>query len=124
MEDTLREREKSHEAKYKLDEELNFKALARRNKLIGLWAAERLGMDDAKAAAYAKEVVGAGFGDSEGQSLVDRIEKDFRDHGLDIGEDTIRGEMTRLLAVARDQVAKEYPEPLGPDHAKVGDWPI
>ena len=124
MEDTLRKREKGHEAKYKLDEELKFKALARRNKLIGLWAAERLGMDEPKADTYAKEVVGMGFGDSEGQSVVDKIVKDFQDRGLEIQEDAIRDEMVRLLAVARDQVAKDYPEPLGPDHAKVGDWPV
>ena len=124
MEDTLRKREKGHEAKYKLDEELKFKALARRNKLIGLWAAERLGMDATEAAAYAKEVVGTGFADSEGQGVVDKIAKDFQDRGLEISEDAIQGKMTRLLAVARDQVANEYPEPLGSDHAKVGDWPV
>ena len=123
MEDTLREREKSHEAKYKLDEELKFKTVARRNKLIGLWAAERLGMNAPEADTYAKEVVGSGFADSEGQGVVDKIVKDFQDRGLEIAEDDIREEMTRLLAVARDQVTNQYPEPLGPDHAKVGDWP-
>ena len=45
-------------------------------------------------------------------------------HATEISEDAIQGEMTRLLAVARDQVANEYPEPLGSDHAKVGDWPV
>ena len=123
MEDTLRERQKGHEAKYKLDEELKFKAGARRNKLIGLWAAEHLEMKAPEAEAYAKEVVGAGFADSEGRGVVDKIVKDFQDRGLKIGENEIREEMVRLLAVARDQVANEYPEPLGPDHAKVGDWP-
>jgi hypothetical protein len=124
MEDTLGKREKGHEAKYKLDQEQKFKALARRNKLIGLWAAERLGMDDPKAAAYAKEIVGTGFADSEGQDVLDKIAKDFQERGLEMRDDAIQGEMTRLLAVARDQVANEYPEPLGPDHAKVGDWPV
>lgn len=123
MEDTLRERQKGHEAKYKLDEELKFKTVARRNKLIGLWAAERLGMNAPEADTYAKEVVGSGFADSEGQGVVDKIVKDFQDRGLEIAEDDIREEMTRLLAVARDQVTNQYPEPLGPDHAKVGDWP-
>ncbi len=123
MEDTLRERQKGHEAKYKLDEELKFKAMARRNKLIGLWAAEHLAMKAPEAEAYAKEMVGAGFADSTGQDVIDKIVKDFHDRGVKIGEDTIRDEMTRLLAVARDQVANEYPKPLAPDHAKVGDWP-
>ena len=54
---------------------------------------------------------------------MDKIVKDFQDRGLEIAEDDIREEMTRLLAVARDQVTNQYPEPLGPDHAKVGDWP-
>ena len=123
MEDTLRERQKGHEAKYKLDEELKFKAGARRNKLVGLWAAERLGMNAPEAETYAKEMVGAGFADGEGRGVIDKIANDFQDRGLKIGENEIREEMMRLLAVARDQVANEYPEPLGPDHAKVGDWP-
>jgi hypothetical protein len=121
MKDTLRERGKSHEAKYKLDEELKFKAVARRNKLIGLWAAERLGLNAPKAVTYAKEVVGAGLASADG--VVDKMAKDFHDRGIEIGAEEIRGEMTRLLAVARDQVANEYPQPLGPDHARVGDWP-
>ena len=123
MADTLRERHKGHEAKYKIDEELKFKAAARRNKLIGLWAAERLGIKAPEAEAYAKEVVGAGFTDSEGRGVVDKIVKNFQDRGLEIGEDTILDEMMRLLAVAHGQIANEYPDPLGPDHAKVGDWP-
>ena len=123
MENSLRERQKGHEAKHKLDEELKFKTGARRNKFIGLWAAEHLGMKAPEAEAYAKEVIGAGFADSEGRGIVDKIVKDFQDRGLKIGENEIRDEMMRLLAVARDQVANEYPEPLGPDHAKVGDWP-
>ena len=123
MKETLREREKSHEAKYKLGEELKFKAVARRNKLIGLWAAQRLGLNAPETVTYAKQAVGAGLAAAEGDGVVEKIVKDFQDRGLDIGEDEIRGEMMRLLAVARDQVADEYPKALGPDHARVGDWP-
>jgi hypothetical protein len=121
MADTLRERQKGHEAKYKLDEELKFKVGARRYKLIGLWAAEHLEMKAPEAEAYATKVVGAGFADSGGQSVVDKVVKDFQDRGLKIGENEIREEMVRLLAVARDQVVNEYPAPLGSDHAKVGN---
>ena len=57
MQDTFREIERGHEAKYKLDEELRFKAQCRRTRLLGLWAAQHMGMARAEAEAYAKRLV-------------------------------------------------------------------
>ena len=59
MKDAFEEREKSEEAKYKLDQEQRFKVLSRRNKLLGSWAAERMGLSGSEAEAYAVEIIQA-----------------------------------------------------------------
>ena len=92
---TFEEREKGYEAKFKRDQEFQFKATARRNKLLGLWAAEKLGLSGGDADAYAKEVVIADFevaGDLDGKGA---------------SADDVRREMDRLMAVAAKQVASE-----------------
>ena len=120
-EDTFREREKSYEAKYKLDEELKFKAQSRRNRLIGLWAAERMGLGTAEAESYAKEVVLSELEEPGDADVVRKLLEDFRSRRIAASEEEIDAEMKRLHAVAMDQILDDYPEPLGPDHARVGD---
>lgn len=120
-EDTFREREKSYEAKYKLDEELRFKAQSRRNKLLGLWAAERMGLNKAEAEGYAKEVVLADLQEPGEADVVRKLLKDFQDRKVGATEQEIDAEMKRLYGVALDQILEDYPDPLGPDHERVGD---
>jgi len=120
-EDTFREREKSYEAKYKLDEELRFKAQSRRNKLLGLWAAERMGLNKAEAEGYAKEVVLADLQEPGEADVVRKLLKDFQDRKVGATEQEIDAEMKRLYVVALDQILEDYPDPLGPDHERVGD---
>ena len=100
-------REKGFESKYAHDEELNFKAFARRNKLLGLWAAEKLGKIDDAATEYAKEVVIADFDlehDGVKHDIIAKLLKDFYDAGIEVSEKEIRAEMERLLPIARVEI--------------------
>ena len=121
MTDKFRERELSEEAKFKLDEERRFKAEARRDKLLGLWAAAKLGMAEAEAEAFAREVVTSNLAEPGDRYVVGRVLREFTARGGEVGEDEVRAEMGRLYALALEQLAAEYPAPLGPDHGRVGD---
>ncbi|MBD9372547.1 DUF1476 domain-containing protein [Rhizobium sp. ARZ01] len=98
----MQDREKAFEAKFALDEELRFKAEVRRNKLIGLWAADLLGKSDREA--YAKEVIAADFEEVGHEDVVRKIKADFDAAGIVKSEDDIRVQMLELLGVAVEQV--------------------
>lgn len=101
------QREESFEKKFAIDEELKFKAEARRNRLLGLWAAEKLGISGDAAAAYAKDVVAADFEEGD-MDVLHKVLKDLtaKDTAKDSGvtEAEIRAKMMELLAVAVAQV--------------------
>ena len=97
---TFDKREEGFEKKFAHDEELRFKAIARRNKLLGLWAAELLGRSDAEA--YAKEVVLADFEEAGDNDVVRKVAKDLEGKG--VSEQDIRAKMAELLAVAVKQI--------------------
>ncbi len=101
---TFDDRENAFENKFVHDAELQFKAEARRNKLLGLWAAELLGKSGADAEAYAKEVVTADFEEAGDEDVYRKVAGDL---GGRADETTIRTKMVELLAVAKDQVMKE-----------------
>ena len=102
---TFDNREKGFEAKYKHDQETQFKVTARRNKLLGLWAAEKLGLTGEAAEAYAKEVVVADFDEPGEEDVFRKVSGDL--DGKGVAEKDIRHEMERLVAVASEQVAGE-----------------
>lgn len=104
---TFDEREKSFESKFTHDNELEFKVVARRNKLLGLWVAERLGLSGEDAENYAKEVVAADFEEAGHEDVVRKVMADITAKSLDISEHVVRVEMDRLLDVARLQVKSE-----------------
>ena len=101
------EREKAFEGKYKLDQERAFKANARRCKLVGLWAAEKMGITGEDAAAYAKEVVVSDFEKPGQDDVVEKIRADLIAKGLDISEHMIRLEMERFYEEAIKQITEE-----------------
>ncbi len=101
------EREKGFEQKYKHDQELQFKVNARRNKLLGQWAAEQMGITGSDAEAYAKEVVAADFETAGDSDVVAKVLKDLNAKGRAVTEPQLRREMDRLLAVAKEQVMKQ-----------------
>src|SRR6201994_1154257 len=93
---TFDKREEGFERKFALDEELKFKAEARRNRLLGLWAGEKLGLSGDAAAAYAKDTVAAAFADGGDRALIARMASDLSAHG--VTEAAIRARMTELMA--------------------------
>jgi hypothetical protein len=101
------DRKKGFEDKYKHDKELEFKINARRNKLLGLWAAKELGIPAAEAEAYAKSVVMADFEKPGDDDVVEKIVGDAKAKGIDITEHRVRKHMGELLDTARQQIMGE-----------------
>ena len=104
---TFNEREKGFEAKFKHDEELRFKVTARRNKLLGLWAAEKMGVSGADAETYAKEVIASDFDRPGDDDVLEKVHGDLEGKGLGLSAPDVRKEMERLLDVARQQIEAE-----------------
>ncbi|NOD33558.1 MULTISPECIES: DUF1476 domain-containing protein [unclassified Ruegeria] len=101
---TFDERENAFEAKFAHDEEMQFKAQARCNKLLGLWAAEKLGKTGADAEEYAKTVVIADFEEAGHEDVVRKVSGDL---GSLSSDDEIRAKMAELLPEAKAQVLSE-----------------
>jgi hypothetical protein len=99
---TFDKREEGFERKFALDEELKFKAEARCNRLLGLWAAEKLGITGEAAVTYAREAVAGTFASGGEKAVVARVANDLSANG--ITEDDIRRQMTEFLAQAIAQV--------------------
>ncbi len=99
---TFDKREEGFEKKFAHDEELQFKAMARRNKLLGLWAAELLGKSGDDANAYAKDVVLADFEEAGDNDVLKKVVKDLEGKG--VTEQQVRAKMTELLATAVAQI--------------------
>jgi hypothetical protein len=101
---TFDKREEGFEKKFALDEELKFKAEARRNKLLGLWAAEKLGISGDAANAYAKEVIAADFEQPGEADVLHKVLKDLNAKGDAVTAGDISAKMAELMAVAVTQV--------------------
>jgi hypothetical protein len=104
MTTTFDKREEGFEKQFAHDEELRFKAIARGNKLLGLWAAELLGKTGADAEAYSKDVVLADFEEAGHEDVVRKVAKDLADKG--VTEQQVRAQMAELLAAAVEQIKK------------------
>jgi hypothetical protein len=100
------DREKAFEEKFGHDQELLFKVKARRNHLIGLWAAEKLGLAGDAAETYAKAIIDAEL-ERPDEHVVVKIARDFAAKSVHIGEPQVRDELKRLAAAARKQIAGE-----------------
>lgn len=101
---SMDERKDAFENKFAHDEELKFKAIARRNKLLGLWAAEKLGKTGADADAYAMEVVKADFEEAGDEDVYRKVRADFDAAGVQQSEHQIRRTMEELLIEAANQI--------------------
>lgn len=101
---TFDNRREGFEARFARDEDLRFKAIARRNRLLGAWAAERLGKSGADAEAYANEVVRADFEEAGEEDVVRKVRRDFDAAGLKESDDDIRRAMQTFLAEAVQQI--------------------
>ncbi|MFY8032179.1 MAG: DUF1476 domain-containing protein [Devosia sp.] len=101
------DRRKGQEGKFAHDAELRFKAEARRNKLLGLWAAEHMGLSDEHAKEYAAEVVAADFEEAGDEDVFRKISADLKAKGASVSDEMIRKKMVELVQTARDQVLAE-----------------
>ena len=104
---SMKDREEGFERKFAFDEELRFKASARRNKALGLWAAEKLGKSGADADAYAKEVVVSDIEEAGDHDVFRKIRGDFDAAGVDQSDHQIRRTMDELLGKAIQQLQAE-----------------
>lgn len=101
---TFDKREEAFERQFAHDEELKFKAEARRNKLLGLWAADKLGKSGPEADSYAKEVVAADFEEAGDGDVLRKVFGDLTAKGIAVSEADIRAKMSELLATAVTQI--------------------
>jgi hypothetical protein len=101
---TFDNRKEGFEKKFAHDEELRFKATARRNKLLGQWASEKLGLSGDAAVAYAKDVVAADFEEAGDDDVVRKVMADFKAKNVDQSEHQVRRTMDDLMSTAIDQI--------------------
>jgi hypothetical protein len=104
---TFDKREEGFERKFALDEEMRFRAVARRNKLLGHWAAEKLGLTGSEAEAYVKSVVASDFEEAGDHDVFRKIRKDFDAKGIAQSDHQIRRTMDELLGKAIQQLQSE-----------------
>lgn len=104
---TFEDREKGFERKFAHDEELKFKATARRNKLIGLWAAEKMGLTGDEAQAYAREVIKADLAEPGDEDVFRKVRSDFDAKGVNQSDHQIRRVIGEMMAEAVRQIEAE-----------------
>ena len=104
---TFDKRQEGFERKFAHDQELRFKAEARRNKLLGLWAAEKLGLSGADADTYAKSVIHADFKEPGDEDVFRKIRQDFDEKQVSQSDHQIRRTMDELMATAVEQIQNE-----------------
>ncbi|MEO5611320.1 MAG: DUF1476 domain-containing protein [Sphingomicrobium sp.] len=101
---TFDDRERAFESKYAHDEELRFRVIARRNRLLGAWAARLMGLSEAEADAYAKDVIRADFEEAGEEDVIRKLLGDLTAAGVDTDETRIREALGHKEAEARRQV--------------------
>ena len=101
------DREKAFEAKFARDEELQFKITARRNRLVGEWAAEKMGLTSEETDAYAKAVVQADFEEAGDEDVIRKLLGDLTSAGVDIDDSGIRTALTDKMVEARRQFIEQ-----------------
>lgn len=105
---TFDDREKGFEAKFAHDAEMQFRAEARRNMLLGLWAAGRMGITDPdEAREYARTVVRADFEEKGDRDVLRKLSGDLQEKGVAIGENELRAQMDALMAEAKVQIMED-----------------
>ncbi|MBW3098840.1 DUF1476 domain-containing protein [Pseudohoeflea coraliihabitans] len=104
---SLSDREKAFENMFAHDQEMKFKAEARANKLLGLWAAEKMGLSADEANSYAKEVVAADFEEAGHEDVFRKVRRDFDARNVSVSDEELRTQMLELAAIAIEQVKSE-----------------
>ena len=104
---TFDKREEGFERKFAHDEELKFKAEARRNKLLGLWAADLMGLSGDEAETYAKSVIKADFEEPGDEDVFRKVRQDFDEKGIEQSDHQLRRTMDELMETAIQQIESE-----------------
>jgi len=104
---TFDDREKDFESKFKHDQEIQFKVMARRNRLFGEWAGGEMGLSGDALAAYAKDVVMADFQKPGDDDVLEKVQGDLKAAGIELETQRLRKRMDDLLAEAKIQVMAE-----------------
>jgi hypothetical protein len=99
------DRKSAFENKFKHDQEVQFKVNARRNKLVGLWAAEKLGKTGPDADAYAKEVVASDFEKAGDDDVIEKLEADLKGKGVSVAD--IKAQLAHFLPIAKQQIMEQ-----------------
>ena len=100
-------KDKGHEMDFLRQGEMEFKVIARRNKLLGLWAAEKMGITGESAKEYSKEVIASDFEEPGDDDVLRKVMKDFTEKDVGVSEDQLRREMDALLEVALGQIKSD-----------------
>ena len=98
------DRERAFEAKYARDEEMQFRIVARRNRLLGQWAARQMGLSEAEAESYAKDVIRADFEEAGDHDVIRKVLGDLTSAGVDCDEETVREALRNKEIDARRQI--------------------
>lgn len=101
---TFDEREQGFEAKFAHDQDVEFKTNARRNRLLGLWAADLMGLQEQHLEDYAKAVVKSDFEQPGDEDVLRKVFEDLKGSGVAVSEPDVRLKMQELMAVAREQL--------------------
>ena len=101
---TFNDREQGFEAKFAHDQDMEFRAHARRNRLLGLWAGELMGLQKQHLEDYAKAVVKSDFDQPGDEDVLRKIFEDLKGSGVQVSERDVRLRMDELMAIAREQI--------------------
>ena len=101
------DRERAFEAKFARDEEMQFRIIARRNRLLGEWAAKLMGLSEVEAEGYAKDVVRADFEEAGDEDVFRKVSADLKAKGASVSDDMLRKKMVELTTTAREQILSE-----------------
>jgi hypothetical protein len=112
--------ERAHEARFKLDQETRFKAECRRNRLLGLWAAELMGLGSEERDQYARQLVAFNMETPGAGNLIRKVAADLDNHGVPQSENEIGAALSRFLAKALAELSGEFPRALDSDHVTIG----
>ena len=104
---TFDDRERAFESKFAHDEELRFRVIARRNRLLGQWAAKLMGLSDAEADAYAKDVIRADFEEAGDEDVIRKVIGDLTGAGVDCDEAKVREAIAHKEVEARRQIMEQ-----------------
>lgn len=107
MVSAFEDRERNYEAKWAHDEDLRFRATARRNRLLGLWAAERMGMTGAAAVSYAGSLLDLEVRGGRDEDIARKVREDLASHHVEMSDHAIHRKMDELAALAADQLMHE-----------------